>query len=97
MVPLAGVEGGGTLPHVYEDVLGDVLGGRPVAGDPHRQPVDQRRELVVQLFERGLVAVDEPLAQRLLPVGTQTQRSLHAGPLLPAVLASPGRPSPSDV
>ena len=45
--PPVGVEHPRPLPEVEEDLLGDVLGGRAVAGDLCREAVDHGRELLV--------------------------------------------------
>ena len=41
-------------PRTDEHVLAHVLGGAGVADHPQREPVDERRELVVDLAERGV-------------------------------------------
>ena len=57
--PRVRVERRGPLPEADEDVLAHVLGRARVADDAHREPVDERRVLVVDLAERGVVAGDD--------------------------------------
>ena len=52
--PTVGIERLRSLPDPHEHVLAHVLGGAGIADDPQRQPVDERRELVVDLAERRL-------------------------------------------
>ena len=64
-----GIDAAGVLPDGDEDVLGDVLGDLLVADDPQGEAVDEAGELVVELFEGGLVAAAESLDERPLGPG----------------------------
>src|SRR5215216_7911638 len=63
-----GIERVGPLPESDEHILGDVLGGAGVAGDPQREPVDERCELVIDLVESAFLAGDQPVPRGALPL-----------------------------
>ena len=63
----SGLERLGPLPQREEHLLGDVLGGVPVADDPRRQPEDVGAELVVEVGQRARVTRDEAVPDRQLP------------------------------
>src|SRR5215218_2432871 len=67
------------LPHPHEHLLGDVLGGRPVAGHPDGQAIHQRRELVVQLPQCRLVTGHEAFTHLLVPPRMRGLQLLHPG------------------
>jgi hypothetical protein len=72
-----GIEGRRPLPEVEEHLLGDVLGGRAVAGDPDGQAVDHGRELVVGLGQGQLVTGPQAGAQLPFPIGEPRRLALH--------------------
>jgi hypothetical protein len=75
--PTVGVEHPGPLPEVEEHLLGDVLGGRAVAGDPCRQAVDHGRELLVGLGQGERVPGHQAGAQVPFPLHEPRRLALH--------------------
>ena len=69
----AGVELGGPPPHFQERLLDDVLGLFPVAQDPKRDRDRPRRVLIVEVPQRGDVALGD--AREKLPVARPIART----------------------